>query len=213
MADFGERYRQAFVSLRRPLQRKDGIPAKELLTAEKQLGLRVPVALREYYQVAGRAHDFNCVHDRLLPPPEWTIESRRLVFMEENQAVVLYGTEAGPQASEDPPAFMGENDDPMRWHKVNGQCSVFLLVMLHWEAAFGGAMPHCGSAQVRAGLRKVLDRDWSFVGEVNRMRAYQKPGRAVCLVKWDDSWRLFAGASSAGDLAALASELSLQWDA
>src|SRR5207248_384491 len=98
------------------------------------------------------------------PPADWTIETRKLVFMEENQAVVLYGTIAGLEPVDDPPAFMGTNDDPIRWYKVNGQCSVFLRVMLHWAGAFGGAMPHLGTAQARAGSRKVLDRDWSLVG-------------------------------------------------
>jgi hypothetical protein len=66
MADFGEQYRQVFAYLGRPLRRQDGIPEKEVLVAEKQLGLRVPVALRDYYRVAGRADDFNCAHDRLV---------------------------------------------------------------------------------------------------------------------------------------------------
>jgi hypothetical protein len=210
--EFAEQYREAFTSLGRPLRRRDGTPQKEIRAAEKQLGLHLPIALREYYCVAGRADDFHCVHDRLLPPAEWSIEIRKLVFMVENQAVELYGTIAGLVPDDDPPAFMGENDEPVRWHKVNGRCSVFLLVMLHWESAFGGAMPRNGTAEVRSNLRKILDRDWSFIGEVNRMRAYQKPGRALCFLKWEVSWRVFAGASSEAELAAVASELSLHWD-
>jgi hypothetical protein len=78
---------------------------------------------------------------------------------------------------------MGTNDEPIRWHKVNGQCSVFVLVLLHWEAAFGGAMPCCDSAPARAGLRKVLDSSWSLVGEVNHMRAYHQTGCVLCFLK------------------------------
>jgi hypothetical protein len=212
MVEFADKYRQVFASLGRPLRRRDGTPQKEIVAAEKQLGLHAPTALRDYYRVAGRATDFNCAHDRLLPPASWCIETRKLVFLEENQAVVLYGTVAGLEPGDDPPAFMGANDDPIRWRKVNGRCSDFLLVMLHWEAAFGGAMPHHGTVPVRPGLRKLLDRDWSFVGEVNRMRAYHKPGRALCFLRWDDSWRVFAAASTEPELAAMASELNLRWD-
>jgi hypothetical protein len=86
---FTEQYRHAFMSLERPLRTRDGTPRKEILSAEKRLVLRAPTALREYCRVAGRADDFNCAHDRLLPPSDWRLESRRLVFMDENQAVVL----------------------------------------------------------------------------------------------------------------------------
>jgi hypothetical protein len=214
MTDFSEQYRQVFASLGRPLRRQDGIPKKELFTAEKQLGLRLPAVLREYYQVAGRADDFNCAHDRLLRPEAWTMESHKMVFMVENQAVLFYGIPADPKPlRDDPPVFMGYNDEPIRWYKVNGRCSDFLLVMLHVQAAFGGAMPYRSTAQVHASLRKVLDRDWSFVGELNQMRAYHKPGRAVCLDKdGDDFWRVYVGASSEAELAAVANDLRLQWE-
>jgi hypothetical protein len=57
--EVAQQYRHAFASLGRPLRRRDGIPQKEILAAEKHLGLRVPTAVREYYRVAGRADDFN----------------------------------------------------------------------------------------------------------------------------------------------------------
>jgi len=214
MTAFDEQYGQAFASLGRPLRRRDGTSQKELLTAEKQLGLRIPAALRDYYRVAGRVDDFNCAHNRLLRPADWTIQSRKLVFMVANQAVLLYGTPASPQPlGEDPPVFVGENDEPIRWYKVNEQCSAFLLLMLHVQAAYGGAMPHNNTAQVRVGLRKVLDRDWSFVGELHQMRAYYRPGRVICFEKeWDGSGRVYAGASSEAELAAVAQDLSLQWE-
>jgi hypothetical protein len=126
--EFVAQYRQAFASLGRPLRRRDGTPRSELHAAARELGLRVPRALRDYYLVAGRAEDFNCAHNSLLQPRDWSIESRKLVFLQENQAVVLYGTVAGSEPEDDPPAFMGANDDPIRWYQVNGQCSVFLLV-------------------------------------------------------------------------------------
>jgi pimeloyl-ACP methyl ester carboxylesterase len=55
----------------------------------------------------------------------------------------------------------------------------------------------------------VLERDWSFVGELSGMRAYHKPGRAVC---FDTEDNLYGGASSEDEWAALATELSLRWD-
>lgn len=212
MAGFEGRYRRAFSSLGRPLGRRDATPYGELLAVEKALGVRVPLALHEYYRVAGRANDFNCAHDRLLAPTDWSIDSRKLIFMEENQAVVLYGTIASSESEADPPAFMGMNDETGTWSKVNAECSTFLVTTLHWQAAFGGAMPYCGSAEVPQTLKKRLEQEWSFVGEVNEMRAYNKPGQAVCLLKWDSAWRVFVGVTGASELDALASELNLRWD-
>jgi hypothetical protein len=69
--NFAEQYQQAFANLGRSLRRGDGIPKKKLLATEKNLGLRLPNALLEYYRVAGRAKDFNCAHDQLISPNDW----------------------------------------------------------------------------------------------------------------------------------------------
>jgi pimeloyl-ACP methyl ester carboxylesterase len=210
VADFGEQYRQAFASLGRRLGHRDGMPARDVCAAERRLGVGVPAALREYYRVAGRADDFNRAHEQLLRPADWSVESGKLVFMTENQGVYLYGTPARPPPlGHDPAVFMAENDEPVRWHKLNERCSAFLLLMLHVQAAYGGAMPYSGTGRVRAGLRKVLDRDWLFVGELGGMRAYHKPGRAVC---FDEEGNVFAGAGSEAEWAAVAADLSLRWE-
>ena len=70
-------------------------------------------------------------------------------------------------------------------------------------------MPYVDNLEVSSELVRALDRGWSFVGEVNEMRAYNKPGRAVCFVRWDDSWRLFVGARTMRDLKAIAEEFDL----
>jgi pimeloyl-ACP methyl ester carboxylesterase len=136
----------------------------------------------------------------------------------EHQAVVFYGIPAGPlPVGYDPPVFWRYNDEPIRWYKADSRCSAFLLVMLHVQAAYGEAMPYNNTARVSLGMRKVLDRDWSFIGEQHRMRdrmrAYRKPGRVVCFEKkWDGSGQVYVGASSQAELAAVARELSLQWE-
>jgi hypothetical protein len=73
-------------------------------------------------------------------------------------------------------------------------------------------MPHVRAANVKPALRRVLDDTWSFVGEVSRMRAYQKNGQALCFVKWMPEWRVFVGAQSEASLDAIADELGLKWD-
>lgn len=211
MVDFQEHYRRVFTTLGRPLMPQDGVTHEDIEAAEKRLGLTAPQALRDYYLVAGRAEDFNCVFERLLPPHASFADAGHLVFMEENQRVVFWGTIANSRNT-DPPASQAANGAAIVWHEAHKHCSIFLSVMLHWQAAFGGAMPYGDTALVDAGLVNVLDQDWSFAGEVNDMRAYNQPGKAACFLKWQDDWRVFAGASTALHLDEMAADLVVRWD-
>jgi hypothetical protein len=212
MAGYRQLYRRTFATLGRRLTPDDAATDQELLAAERRLKTRIPQSLADFYRLAGRARDYTSVFNRMMPPAELTLEAGKLVFLEENQAVVLWGTDANAEPSDDPAAYQETNDEPLVWDAVNDRCSVFLLVMLHWEASFGGAIPNAATALVDQILVKVLDRKLSFVGEVNGMRAYNRPGWAVCFLKWDDGWRIFAGSTSDAEMNKLASELHVTWE-
>lgn len=212
MASFCDQYRHAFSNLGSPLKPRDGISHSALRAAEKRLGESLPKALADYYLVAGREQRFNCVYERLLPPEEWFVDGYHLVFMEENQAVVYWGVQTCREPTSNAPVFQGVNGDPITWHVEHERCATFLLVMLHWQGAFGGAMPWCGTAPTSRQLVTRLDRDWRFVGEVNGMRAYSRPGQAACILLWENSWRVFCGATEAETAKTLAKELRVSWD-
>ena len=205
-------YRRAFEILGRRLTSEDGVPEEELLDAERRLDLRIPKALADFYRCAGRADDYTSVFNGLVSPRELSTEAGKLVFLVENQAVVLWGTDAGANPTDDPPSYQATNGEPLVWESVNERCSVFLLVMLHWEAAFAGAMPNASTAAVDGNLVELLDLNWSFVGEVNGLRAYNKPGSAICFLRWEDEWRIFAGSTSESGMNALASEFGVTWE-
>ena len=112
----------------------------------------------------------------------------------------------------DPPVFMSHDGPPFDWHQVSGSTSQFIAAMLCWEAAFGGAMPHTGTAPAPHDLRARVDADWCFVGEVNGMQAWSQPGRVICLLAWSDGPRLFLGATTAADLQALEAGLGVSCD-
>ena len=215
MTRLERRYTNTFASLGRPLGPRDRTPAREIAAAERSLGRRIPEALRVFYRLAGRATDFTSVHDRFLPPKDWAIESNKLVFLEENQVVVVYGIEAGEDPAADPPIFMAANVErhDLIWYKVCESCSEFIDVMVHWEGAFGSAMATGGAAIVSPRLKATLDRDWMSIGEVNKMWAYRKRGRAVCYVRWGkDGWRIFVGATSEANVKAVARDLGVKWE-
>ncbi len=212
MHGYQKLYRHTFKTLGRRLTSKDEVSEEAILNAERRLGIRMPKALVDFYRSAGRAADYTSAFNRLLAPDELAIESGKLFFLEENQAVVLWGTDAGASPTDDPPVFQATNAEPLVWERVNSRCSVFLLVMIHREAAFGGAMANAATAAVDGNLVETLDLDWSFVGEVNGLRAYNRRGSAICFLRWEDEWRVFAGFTSATAMKAVASELGVAWE-
>jgi hypothetical protein len=218
MSDFRDLYSKAYANLGHSLTPRDGRAGSRLRAVEDRLAIRLPKSLLEYYLVAGREQRFNSAFNRLLAPEEWPIDQGKLIFMEENQAVVLWGTAATPEPSDDPPVqgritrAKKNGESYVEWYKEHEHCSVFLVVMLHWQGTFGGAMQRCGTMVVPAELVTTLDRDWSFVGEVNQMRAYSRPGCSVCFLRWEDSWRIFAGACSKREFDAMTAELGDHWE-
>lgn len=172
----------------------------------------MPPAVREYFLVAGAERRFNQVYDRLLPPHEWFIDNGHVVFMVENQVVVLWAVTATSTPQPDPSAFMGANGKEIVWHLEHERCSTFLKVMIHWHGAYAGAMQYSNTASVAPELVDRLDSDWRFVGEVNGMRAYNRDGQAVCLVEWEDSWRIFGGATTKTGMSEIAHDLGINWE-
>lgn len=198
-----QEYKETFKALGRTLQPGDGVPDAAIEEAQAKLGRRIPAALRAFYRAAGQATDFTDNYDHFLLPSKWSIEDGKLVFLAENQSVVLYAIDTLVE-DDDPPVLMTSNEEPFVfkvWNEVCGRCSEFLDVMIHWEGAFGGAMPFGGSAVVDANFRQVLERDFHARGLVNGMRAYTGQGLAICFMQWSDGWRIFVGATQENMLA------------
>ncbi len=217
--NFTEQYRQVFARLGCRLTARDAIPAAKIASAEKKLGVRLPAALRNYYLVAGRERLLNQIFNRLWTPGEWELHRGKLIFMEENQGAVVWGVTATSATKDDPAVFQSAvvDGEPDKWYQEQRQCSIFLSVMLHWQAAFGGGMPCRASAPPSAAVDDSLKRKWQFAGENNKMRAFSRDGQAVCMLPWRDfgkepGLRIFAGASTKDGLDAIARDLHLQWD-
>lgn len=196
-------FRAAFAAVGCELTAADQVPDEAIANAERRLECRAPAALRDFYRLAGNARRTTDHHDHFLPPREWSRDGDRLVFLAENQGVVLYAVDVASGAA-DPPVVMTNNREPFDWHEVCRGCSEFLRVMVHWEGAFGGAMPVTGSARVDPGIRRALASEFRFAGVVKDMWAYGRPGLAVCLVEWEDGWRVFARADGEERLRELA---------
>jgi hypothetical protein len=96
-----------------------------------RVGLVIPAALRDYYSLAGR-HWINENHNRLRPIAglEWMDD--KLIFMEENQCVALWGIRRSDLRRSDPLVWQGVNGDPIEWFAEDYRLSQFLMAMWGW---------------------------------------------------------------------------------
>lgn len=214
MASFKKYYRTLYQTFGYPLNERAALPSEVLIAAEKRLDVRVPAALRDYYLVAGRERRFSACHNRLLPPPRWTIDKHRLIFMEENQWVVWWAVSTRNSHSDDPPVSQGINDEPITWHPEHRKCSVFLAVMLHYQAVSGG-FRFCGRADApQESTYQFEEHGWTYYGEVNSLLAYSRENQVVCLMPPGDlpfmqKWSVLAGGKTKGDLQAIQADLGV----
>ena len=218
-ANFQELYRKTYSNLGFDLKASDRFSEKEILAAENKLGVVAPRALRDYYLAAGKEKKLNTAFNRLLSPQDWEIHQEKIVFMVENQRVVVWGTDPHGK-SPDPqvfqsPTFKGKLN---AWYDEGAACSAFLTFILHLQSAYGGGMPHLASAPVTREIQSRLDDKWHFIGEIGGMRTYSGPGQAICFMKFPDfftktdGWRIFAGASDKKSLDSIAQKLEIDWD-
>lgn len=203
--DFKQHYRQLFDLLGHPLTKSMAIASPALSAAEKSLGVVVPSALRAYYAVAGNEKRLNRAHNRLLPIKDWYVDKKRLVFMEENQDVVLWGVSVGNPQNEDPPVSQSVNDDELQWSQESRRCSVFLAVMLHYQVVSGG-FKHYASAPIPTHLKRQLKSGWACYGTLNGLTAYSRQNQVVCI---EPMMGVLAAGKSKQDLLAIETDLGL----
>jgi|SRR5208282_215947 len=121
--------------LGRGLTKRDGVAATASLTAaEKRLKLQLPTALKIYYEMAGRLQ-INTEHNVLYQPKSLTRLNDKLVFMEENQAVVFWGVDVAALNQLDPEVFQANNETPIRWYSEGLAFFDFIIKMWRWLRA------------------------------------------------------------------------------
>ncbi|MCX4847601.1 SMI1/KNR4 family protein [Streptomyces sp. NBC_00893] len=93
---------------RSPLTGADGHAPAGLDAAQARLGLPLPVALRDAYQLLGRRSDLTDNQDSLLAPESLYVDADRgvLVFRVENQSCAYWGIRVTDLDQDDPPVVV-----------------------------------------------------------------------------------------------------------
>lgn len=130
------KYRAAFESLiGRPLTPRDGLAAAQVIACERRLKLHLPVALKSYYELAGKL-PINTEHNQIYSPKELRIGNGKLVFMEENQAVVFWGIDLKDLKKSDPTVYQANNESEIVWHSEDLCFSDWIVKMWRWQTGF-----------------------------------------------------------------------------
>jgi hypothetical protein len=129
---FEQFYRRRFQEIfGAALQASDGFGES---LVEERLSVRelnLPEALFAYYVVAGQ-HYINEEHNRFLPIEEVKWIDDKLVFMEENQCVVLWSIDRSDLNKPDPIVWQGTDGDVVDWYEEKYTLSQFLMAMWEW---------------------------------------------------------------------------------
>jgi hypothetical protein len=121
----------------RSLTKQDGVKRALLATCEKRLKLKLPTALRTYYELAGNL-PINKEHNIFYDPKDLTMREGKLVFMEENQAVVFWGMDIKTLNQPDPEVFQA-NETPVIWYSEELSCSDFIIKAWRWQRGLDNA--------------------------------------------------------------------------
>jgi uncharacterized protein (TIGR02996 family) len=137
----------------RPLRAGHGSSERELASAEKRLGTRLPAALREWYALAGRRKDVWSRQDRLLPPEQLRFDRAgdALIIRSENQGCERWGIQVGDLGQDDPPVFELEEGA-----RSSPTTTAFALLVLLYEVKFARAVHWYGGEVPEEVLRRPL---------------------------------------------------------
>ncbi len=120
----------------RPMSESDRVSTRRLDEAEDRLGLRLPIALREWYERLGCQGDLWSVQD-LFPPPEGLRgRGELLVFCVENQAVWSIGVGLHDLDVDDPPVTIDEWGIGEGTRVLSPSISLLALQMLAYIVKF-----------------------------------------------------------------------------
>ena len=153
----------------------DGFAPEEVDAAERRLGLRLPLALREWLTLAARAGAVRWLNTPF-SPQELEVRDCALVFWQECQGVGHWGVPLALLGRPDPPVYLFARDDDDQCDLQNERLSQFVAQMLlHETCALAHAMaeplPPEHAQEVTRDLVLLGLPDWSFPAAPTRFYA------------------------------------------
>src|SRR5262249_26851158 len=108
----------------------------------------------------------------------------------------------------------GINGEPVTWYAVQRKCSLFLLLMLHYQAVSNG-FRYSGAAKVAdVSCLQLQEHGWTYHGELHGALLLGRQNQVLCLTPPGDlpfmqNWWVSAGGKTVRDLKAISVELGV----
>jgi hypothetical protein len=158
-------------------ERESGYSSEEIDAGERRLGMKLPVALREWYALTGRRKDIWNQQDRFLPPEDLEVIGGVLELFVENQGVTSWGVRESDLRFDDPPVVTMGNDE--RWAEQCAEVSEFALQMFFYCLQFTASKSFYGFAddscveRIEAEFPKLPLPAFLFCGEEVRFFGFE----------------------------------------
>ena len=129
--------------LGRPLEASEGVDIQSIEVAEKKLDVKFPQALKDFYLNVGKLALFTDAFEFFAKPKQIYIKSNKLVFLEENQAVLSWGIDLNDLGKEVVPVYhspnIGDQESEVIWYTEALPLPDFLELIMFYQAASADA--------------------------------------------------------------------------
>ncbi|MBC9910016.1 hypothetical protein [Chitinophaga varians] len=123
--------------LGRKLQPEDGVSTAEITAATQRLGIELPPVLQTFYRLAGKEETVMDVFQHFTPVEELFMEDDKLVFLEENQGVCVWGIARNEINNDQATVYQCPYPDD-KWYAEDDTLTTFLEGVLYYQFAQGG---------------------------------------------------------------------------
>ncbi|MFC1406777.1 MULTISPECIES: hypothetical protein [Streptacidiphilus] len=204
----------------RGVQDADGVSEAELSTAEDELGVRLPVAVREGYALLGRSLALTCVQDPLVPATGLFVLDGNLIFRRENQGCAFWGIPLDQIDLDDPPVVVQTHDG---WMPFLDRMSTAWVELVLSESMFAGDGPDAlyDACELPDALLPTLQQRYTRVdlpdhpmwasADDSPLRWYAAPGRLLRHDGTQDHSWLHARGHTVADLEDIRNDLPGGW--
>lgn len=125
--------------LGRKLEASEGVDIQSLEVAEKKLNVKFPQTLKDFYLNVGRISLFTDAFEFFAKPKQIYIKSNKLVFLEENQAVLSWGIDLEDLGKDVVPVYhspnIGDPEGEVIWYAEALPLPDFLVLIMFYQAA------------------------------------------------------------------------------
>ena len=169
--------------LGRALTEEDGMNVAEIEQTEISLGLTLPETLRDFYLLVGNVEMFISSFECFIKP---SLESNKLVFLEENQSVCYWATDALDAENGMVYVCNDLEADTPEWHPEKVTLNEFLQILMYYQCAQGGyeygsAVYECNfdSRDKYVQFLAEVTKEYEKVVEHNGLVIYWRPGKLL----------------------------------